>query len=253
MNASGSDLLDLPLVIDVDTGVDDGAGPAHPWARSPVPAAALAGPAFIIQSAANHAGEVVLVTLGPLTNLAIALNVRPEITRQIDRVVVMGGACFVAGNVTPTSEFNIYADPEAAQQVLAAAWNDLTLVGLDVTHQTVLSRDVWERIDPGNDDVASLVRSVMERTFSERDMSGFYLHDPLALAVALEPGLVAGQTCAVSVAGSALSNRGQTTVARSEPGPLVATEVEAERFVEVLGAALGLPEAESRSGFERAE
>ncbi len=219
----------------------------------PALAATLAGPAFIIQSAATYARELTLVTLGPLTNLAIALNVRPEITRQIDRIVVMGGACFVPGNVTTTSEFNIYADPEAAQQVLDAPWNDLTLVGLDVTHQTVLSRDLWERIDSTEAGVAGLIRGVMERTFTERAMSGFYLHDPLALAVALDRGLVSGVSHEVTVADSASPNRGQTIATASDSGVYVALEVQAARFVRELGSALGLPEADSGVGFEQAE
>lgn len=214
----------------------------------------LAGPAFIIQSAAKHAGELTLVTLGPLTNLAIALNVRPQITRQVKRIVVMGGAFFVAGNVTSQSEFNVYVDPEAAHQVFNTDWSDITLVGLDVTHQTVLSRELWERIPDCETGPAGLVRSVMERTFTERAMSGFYLHDPLAVAVALDPGLVAGKTQTVTVETSFdATTRGKTSATESRRGPIVATEVRAETFVDELGAALGLPRADSRAGFEKAE
>ncbi len=216
--------------------------------------AALPGPAFILQSAARHAGELTLVTLGPLTNLAIALNVRPQIARQIKRIVVMGGAFFVAGNVTPQSEFNVYVDPEAAHQVFNADWNDITLVGLDVTHQTVLSRELWEGIPDGVSGPADLVRGVMERTFTERAMSGFYLHDPLALAVALDPGLVTGKTHTVTVENSFdATTRGKTTARVSSRGPMVATEVRAETFLDEFGAALGLPRADSRAGFENAE
>lgn len=322
MSPDGTDFLHRPLLIDVDTGVDDAialalgvaqganiigvstvAGnvpieiatrntldvlarlgrddiPVHRGASRPLVAgfqdathvhggnglggvsldpssaaeATLAGPAFIIQSAARYDGELVLVTLGPLTNLAIALNVRPEITRHVDRVVVMGGASFVPGNVTPTSEFNIYADPEAASQVLDAQWNDLTLVGLDVTHRTLLSRDQWQRIDPDEGSVAGLIRGVMERTFTERGMSGFYLHDPLALAVALDPGLVTGEFHDVAVEGTSATARGQTTATKSvSGGVLVALEVEADRFVGELSSTLGLPRADSRLGFENAE
>ncbi len=195
-----------------------------------------------------------LVTLGPLTNLAIALNVRPQLTRQISRVVVMGGAYFVPGNVTPLSEFNVYADPEAALQVFTADWNDLTLVGLDVTHQTVLSRQLWAQIPTDERGVAGLVRALMERTFTERGMSGFYLHDPLAVAVALDPGLVSGKTHSVAVDTSREpAMRGKTTARESSRGPKVATEVRAATFVADLSEALGLPGAVPGSGFEKAE
>lgn len=215
----------------------------------------LPGPAFILQSARKHDGDLTLVTLGPLTNLAIALNVRPQITRQIKRVVVMGGAFFVPGNVTPASEFNAYVDPEAAHQVFNADWNDITLVGLDVTHQTVLSRDLWQRIPEGEGGTAGLVRMLMERTFTERAMSGFYLHDPLAVAVALAPDLVTGKRCRVAVDNSTLTaTRGKTrAIVGSDAGPHVATEIQAVRFVHELGTALGLPVADSTAGFDKAE
>ncbi len=214
----------------------------------------LAGPAFIIQCAAEHAGELTLVTLGPLTNLAIALNVRPRITRQIRRVVVMGGAYFGPGNVTPVSEFNVYADPEAAQQVFNANWNEITLVGLDVSHQTVLSRELWERIPAGEYGVAGLVRDVMERTFTGRAMSGFYLHDPLAVAVALDPDLVTATPHTVTVENSIdIATRGRTSATAASAGPKVATGVDAARFVDQLTDVLGLPKADPGAGFERAE
>jgi len=195
-----------------------------------------------------------LVTLGPLTNLAIALNVRPQITRQIDRVVVMGGAYFVPGNVTPQSEFNVYADPEAAHQVFNADWNDITLVGLDVTHQTVLSRALWERIPAGASSFPGLVRGLMERTFTERGMSGFYLHDPLAVAVALEPNLVSGSTHSVEVDSSSIAEiRGRTTASVSARGARVATEVRTASFLHEFCAVLGLPESDTGAGFDNAE
>ncbi|MBA2453405.1 MAG: nucleoside hydrolase [Chloroflexia bacterium] len=80
----------------------------------------LPGPAFLLQSAARYPGDLTIVTLGPLTNLAIALNVRPSIADQVKRVVVMGGAWSVPGNVTPYAEYNVYVDPDAAQQVFSA-------------------------------------------------------------------------------------------------------------------------------------
>lgn len=222
--------------------------------RSEAGEASLPGPAFILQSAAAFDGELTLVTLGPLTNLAIALNVRPQIVRQIKRIVVMGGAYFVPGNVTPVSEFNVHVDPEAADQVFNADWNDITLVGLDVTHQTVLARDLWERIPEGSGGAAGLVRGLMGRTFLERSMSGFYLHDPLAVAVTLDPDLVQGTAHHVTVDSSAAGeSRGATRAAASDRGPVVATKVLAARFVRELSEVLGLPPTNSTRGFEQAE
>lgn len=201
--------------------------------------AALAGPAAIVRAAEDHAGALTVVTLGPLTNLAIALNVRPEIKGQIARLVVMGGAFFHPGNVTAHAEFNVYADPDAADQVFNAGFADITLVGLDVTHRTVLTQEVWERIGRDATGSAGLIRQILARTFTERGMDGFFLHDPLALAVAMFPTLVDGEThqVAVELAGA---ERGKTTPSVATAGPQVATSVDTERFDAVLTATLGL-------------
>jgi inosine-uridine nucleoside N-ribohydrolase len=219
--------------------------------RSSVGEGRLAGPAFMIQSAAKYPGELVLVTLGPLTNLAIALNVRPELVELVDRLVVMGGAYQEAGNVTPHAEFNVYVDPDAAHQVLNARWKNVVAVGLDVTHQTIFPREQWSAIAADVSGAPALVRGVMERTFTERDMSGFYLHDPLAVAVALDPGLISGssQTVTVETAGE---ERGKTTMIDGA-GPLVATGVDAARFVSELAGTLGLPPGDATLGFARPE
>lgn len=221
--------------------------------RSFAEVADLAGPAFIVQSAARYAGDLVLVTLGPLTNLAIALNVRPELVDQIGRLVIMGGAFRTPGNVTPHAEFNVFVDPDAAHQVLNAAWRDVIVVGLDVTHRTVFSRAQWERIGADQGGATELMRGVMERTFSERDKSGFYLHDPLAVAVAVDPDLVTGSRAAVTVETAGVE-RGRT---RLEPAkatsPMIALDVDASRFVGELAESLGLPPGDAESGFERPE
>jgi purine nucleosidase len=90
---------------------------------------------FIIDTIrAAEAGEITICSLSPLTNLAMALVQAPDIASKIRRVVAMAGAYFEVGNITPTAEFNVYVDPEAAEVVLKAGL-DLTLLPLDVTHQ----------------------------------------------------------------------------------------------------------------------
>jgi len=221
-------------------------------AASSATEAALPGPAFILQSAERFAGALDLVTLGPLTNLAIALNVRPEIVRQIRSVVVMGGAYFVPGNKGPHAEFNVFVDPDAADQVFKVEWDDIKLIGLDVTHQTVVSRGQWSRIPNSAIGSPGLIRGVMARTFTERNKSGFYLHDPLTVAVALEPDLVRGMRRAVNVV-SRGELRGKTVPGDDGIGPMVADEVDAERFVSDLSRQLTLPDVDASAGFENAE
>jgi inosine-uridine nucleoside N-ribohydrolase len=112
-------------------------GARLPASRRPV--GADRGPAAIIRLALQRPREMTLVMLGPLTNLAIALNVEPGLVDVLKEVVVMGGAYRVPGNTTPAAEFNILVDAEAAEQVFAAPFRDLTVVGLDVTQQVALT------------------------------------------------------------------------------------------------------------------
>lgn len=205
---------------------------------STAPEGDLAGPDAIIQMAARHEG-LTLVMLGPYTNLAIALSLCPDITRQVARLVVMGGAYFQPGNITEFSEFNVYVDPDAAQQVFEAPWDDIVAVGLDVTHQVALTRSMWEAIPDDAGGAAGLMRAIAERTFTERERSGFFLHDPLALAVALDPSLVAGSRHAVRVDAGG-DSRGQTSIV-GEGRVLIATEVQSDTFVYRFCHALGLP------------
>lgn len=205
----------------------------------------------IFDAAEHHAGDLVLVALGPLTNVAIALSLRPALARQVGRLVIMSGAFRVPGNVTPHAEFNAFADPHALAQVLAADWPELIAVGLDVTHQTVVSRDQWERIDDGKSVTAGLVRQIGARTFVERGMDGFYIHDPLAVAVALDPTLVTTAPMAIDVSVDE-ETRGKTTPL-GDGEVLVATGVDAGRFDRQFTDLMGIPLREGGIDAHRSE
>lgn len=205
----------------------------------------------MLDAAERHRGELVLVALGPLTNVAIALSLKPELARQVGRLVIMSGAFRVPGNVTPHAEFNAYADPHAAAQVMAADWPELIAVGLDVTHQTIVSRDQWERIDDGAAGTAGLVHQIAARTFVERNMDGFYIHDPLAVAVALDPSLVTTEPMAIEVSVDEVT-RGKTTPV-GDGSALVATGVDVDRFDRLFAAMTGIPLREGGIAAERSE
>lgn len=205
----------------------------------PIPESRVNGVQAILDAAEHHQGDLVIAAVGPLTNLAIALNMLPGLAARVRRLVIMSGAFFVPGNVTPRAEFNAFADPHAAKQVMSARWNDLVVVGLDVTHQVALSRSQWIKLGSHDGAAADLVRRITGRTFTERGMKGFYLHDPLAVAVALDESLVATETYRIDVATEG-DERGQTT-AVPHGKVRVATAVDVERFESRFSRLLNLP------------
>jgi inosine-uridine nucleoside N-ribohydrolase len=222
---------------------------------SPVSEQAMSGPEAIIRMAEHHAGELVLVAVGPLTNVAMALSLRPDIVHQVAHLVVMGGAAFVPGNTPPGeeiqhAEFNVYLDPHAAAQVFDAGWSRITMIGLDVTHQVAITRSMWEAMPEDVDGTAGLIRAISEQTFREDTRSGFFLHDPLALAVGMDPSFVDGERCSVDVSLEG-DTRGKTTVSRGG-NVLVATTVDRVRFQRAFSEATGVPYVDASAELERA-
>jgi purine nucleosidase len=160
---------------------------------SPTPSPSQAVEA-ICDLVASHPGEIVLVATGPLTNLARLIRERPGTLGSLARLVIMGGAYRVRGNVRPWAEFNFWCDPDAAAIVLAHPI-EKTLVGLDVTHQVVLGPAVVERdIRPVRTPAAEFVCDATEAyaAFDSRTygIDGNYIHDAVAVAAALEPSIV---------------------------------------------------------------
>lgn len=201
------------------------------------------GPAALIRLARLRPRELTLVTLGPLTNLAIALNVEPNLPELLKSVVVMGGAYSVPGNTTPAAEFNILVDPEAAEQVLTARFPNLTTVGLDVTERVALTRDDWDAVNAASTipPPATLLREVGKFAFSRLGREQFSLHDPLSVAVAIDPTLIDVRELAVAI-DFVEPERGRTRIVG--PGSVrVATSVDAQRALEEFRRTVGLPTA----------
>jgi inosine-uridine nucleoside N-ribohydrolase len=189
------------------------------------------GPAAIIRLARQRPGEIVLVATGPLTNVAIALNVFPELPSLLKRFVVMGGSYRNPGNITPHAEFNIWADPEAAQQVFATDFPDAIAVGLDVSLQTVLLKRAWEEANGPSHALAQLLSAVCRRSFVDRAQADFPLHDPLATAVALDPTLVATERGVIDVVTSGVRDGKTVFTANASGSWQVALAVDSGRFV----------------------
>lgn len=140
--------------------------------------------------------SITLAMLGPQTNLALALIQAPEITQGIKEVVVMGGAHFNGGNITPVAEFNIFADPDAAKVVLASGVK-LTYVPLDVTHKILTSDQRIKQIQGLNNEAGRLVSSILNE-YVKGDMVHYGLpggpvHDASVIAWLLKPELFSGK------------------------------------------------------------
>jgi inosine-uridine nucleoside N-ribohydrolase len=206
---------------------------------SPARAGAQSGPQAMIDLARANPGAITFVCVGPLTNLAVALSLEPELPRLVRHVVLMGGAFLARGNVTPDAEFNAWADPEAAA-IVARSLLPLTFIGLDVTHQTLFPRASWEALRERPNAESRLIYSLFRRTFEVRHDASFPLHDPLAVGVAAFPDLVRTERSAVAVVTGLVPDSGKTLLVRDPRAPVhdVALEVDDERFLALFGERL---------------
>ncbi len=212
---------------------------------------AEAEPAAEYLASALAGGGTTLVATARLTNLALALALHPELAQRIPRVVVMGGAAFCPGNVTPVAEANIWGDPEAADLVFQSGI-PVTMVGLDVTHQACLTDQHLRARAPDPErayaDVLATATEYYMRAYNPGAPAGDRtcpLHDPLAVAVAEDPTIVTTSPYAVRVALQDSLTRGMTVVDARERAPApthpvdVALTVDAPRFVHEFCRRLG--------------
>ncbi len=168
---------------------------------------------FILDMSRSIAG-LHLVAVGPLTNIALALQADPDLPTRLAGITIMGGAA-VGGNVTPVAEFNIWADPEAAAIVFRDA-PGLTMVGLDVTHKILLGASERDRLReaafPAAVLAADLLDYAVERSGEMRGWSGAPIHDASAVVAAVRPELFDGELRHVDVELHGALTRGMTVV-----------------------------------------
>jgi purine nucleosidase len=242
---------DRPLVVPLETAQfvhgDDGMGDIGlPLAgRSPTPGHAVDA---LVAASHHHAGELTLVTLGPLTNVAIAVRRDPTLAGRIGRCVVMGAVADHIGNLSPVAEYNMWADPHAVAVVLESGL-PLELVGWDISRQYAV-------LDP--DDAAALraigtplaemcvdIQQVLTQfALAETKLAGFDLPDPIAMAYAIDPSIATASRrvhCAVETE-SALT-RGMVVMdllglTGKDPNATVVTEADRSRFLEMLHGAV---------------
>ncbi|MGH9756462.1 MAG: nucleoside hydrolase [Candidatus Acidiferrales bacterium] len=207
----------------------------------------------------GNPGEITIVAIGPLTNIATVLRSDPEIAGMIPAIVIMGGS-LSRGNITPAAEFNLYVDPEAARIVFDAGV-PLTMVGLDVTEKVLLTEAHAQKLEAAKNPVsqaaAKIMRATIDRMRQENFGAAVAMHDPLTVASLLDPNLLTFTEYAVEIetegeftAGMTVGYthppvRGSAPMAlagpeQEEPGlpfhpnARVATGVEPDRFFDLL-------------------
>jgi inosine-uridine nucleoside N-ribohydrolase len=196
----------------------------------------------IIECILGAPGEISLVPVGPLTNIALAARREPAIISRVREVVIMGGALRVPGNDSPAAEFNILADPHAAHIVLHAGW-PIRMVALDVTMQARLRREQAEELVRGGGPVMRAIKGMLDFYFDvfapANGATDFHMHDPLGLAAAFMPELLSWEKVYVDVELQGSLTLGETVpyFGRSGAPPanvLAAVGVESERFVQLF-------------------
>ncbi|WP_371153400.1 nucleoside hydrolase [Jannaschia sp. 2305UL9-9] len=169
---------------------------------------------FIIDTLRREeAGTVTLCPLGPLTNIAVAFRRAPDIIERVQRIVLMGGAYFEVGNITPAAEFNIYVDPEAAKEVFAAGV-PLVVHPLDVTHKALTTAERVQAFRDLGTEVGRMVAAwtdFFERFDKEKyGSAGAPLHDPCVIAWLIDPNLFSGRDVNVEIEVDSPLTRGMT-------------------------------------------
>lgn len=234
---------DRPLVRDLfvaeyvhgESGLD---GPVLPEPRGePVAAHAVD---FLAERIAASAHPVTLVPTGPLTNVALLLERRPDAAARLERIVFMGGA-IAEGNVTPAAEFNVWADPEAAERVVSSGL-DVTMIGIDVTHKALMTPAHGELLR-ATGKTGALVADLLaffNRFHAETyGFDGSPIHDAVAVAHVIRPGLVETAHRHVAVECESTLCRGRTVVdlwrrTGNEPNCHVGVDIDAGAFLALL-------------------
>jgi purine nucleosidase len=220
------------------TGLD---GPVLPEPKMPLEKQHAVD--FIIDTLmARPAGTVTLCTLGPLTNIGLALVKEPRIASRIKRIVAMGGGFFEGGNITVTAEFNIYVDPQAARLVFDCG-APITLIPLDCTHQALTTKARVEKFRAMKNKTGPATAQLLDffERFDEEKYGtdGGPLHDPCVIAWLLKPELFTSRDVNVAIECESELTMGMTVidwwgVSNRKPNTTVCRNINADGFFDLL-------------------
>nr|KJB77094.1 hypothetical protein B456_012G120100 [Gossypium raimondii] len=178
---------------------------------------------FLVEQANLYPGKVTVVALGPLTNIALAIQQDSSFVKNIGQIVLLGGAFAVNGNVNPAAEANIFGDPDAADIVFTSG-ADVLAVGINVTHQVILTDSDRETLASSNGKFAQYLLKILEVYFNYHhdaySTKGVYLHDPTAMLAAINPSLITYVEGAVRVQTNGIT-RGLTLLYNKQKSDVV--------------------------------
>src|SRR6478735_2769099 len=229
---------------------DDGLGNINVPETVDVPLDPRPAYKFIIETVRANPGEVTLVAVGRMTNLALALKEDPEIAGLVKSVVIMGGNFYVPGNVTPVAEANIHGDPEAADIVMTAPWK-VVVIGLDVTSITTMSRGYLGDIAARGDKAVKLLNDLSQfyiDFYKHAVDDGMMVHDSCACVYVVAPELFTTISGAVRVVCGGIAD-GQTIIKPDGrhfppgdwdglPSQIVCTGISSQQVIDLIGDTL---------------
>ncbi len=215
-----------------ESGLD---GPVFdPLTKKPEPEHAVS---YLIRTLMASEGDITLVAVGPLSNVAVAMRMEPGIVSKIREIVLMGGA-YGTGNVTPSAEFNIYADPEAARVVFTSGV-PIVMMGLDLTNQTVCTADVIERMRNTGNRAGALFADIMSFTLKTQaevyGLAGGPVHDATCIGYLIDPGCITTKDMYVEIDVNEGPCYGRTVcdelgITGKTPNAKVGTRIDTPRF-----------------------
>lgn len=196
---------------------------------------------LIIEILSKSDGDIIFVATGPLSNLAMAIRLAPQIIPKIKQIVLIGGS-YELGNITPAAEFNIYADPEAAHVVFSCG-RPIVMIGLSITQKVLLQKEVATRIGSIDNKAATLFTEIMDfytKTNQEifgNDVSPLY--DPAAIAYLIDPAVFTTKPMYVEIELKSEQSYGRTNcdfygVLNKPANAEVATDLDSKRFWDVI-------------------
>ncbi len=244
--------LSRPLVradFPIPRSVDDRAGKIHgktlPLPETKRAKADQGAVEFLIETYRNTTDEITLVPVAPLTNIAATLALYPKLIDRVPEVVIMGGGHEI-GNVTPSAEFNIWGDPEAAACVFAAGFRKITLLPLDATHRALVTRDDCDRLEALGTPAGRAAAQLTGQRIVAHDKSqpmkvphATPVHDALCVGFLIEPSLITTRRYHVAVETTGALTVGRTVIdthfrGHGKPQCDVAFDADAKGFVELL-------------------